>query len=102
MAAGAPMAARVLARSAAMAWSEPRLNVDTATARAAAQAGGALLTRTVTVTGSGAGLSKALSPWRKPLAVHDPGKVICDLAVALGWGGGCLADIAIPAPPEVH
>ncbi len=40
-------------------------------------------------------LSAALSPWRKPLAHHDPGKVVLDLAVALALGGDCLADIAL-------
>jgi hypothetical protein len=27
--------------------------------------------------------------------VHDPGKIIADLAVALGLGGDCLADVAV-------
>lgn len=36
-----------------------------------------------------------LAPWRKPLAIHDPAKVLLDLAVALELGGDCLADIAV-------
>ena len=32
--------------------------------------------------------------WRKPFAVHDPGKIICDLAVGLALSGDCLADVA--------
>ncbi|MGH3862261.1 IS1380 family transposase, partial [Actinokineospora sp.] len=32
---------------------------------------------------------------RKPLAVHDPGKVLTDLAIALALGGDCLADVAL-------
>ena len=40
-------------------------------------------------------MSAALAPWRKPLAVHDPGKVLLDLAVAVALGGDCLADIAL-------
>jgi len=40
-------------------------------------------------------LSAALAPWRKPLARHDPGKVIADLAIALALGGDCLADVAL-------
>ena len=36
--------------------------------------------------------SAALAPWRRPLAVHDPAKVITDLAVCLAlfvdWLGG--------------
>jgi hypothetical protein len=35
------------------------------------------------------------APWRKPLAIHDPAKVLLDLAVALGLGGDCLAGIAV-------
>ena len=30
-----------------------------------------------------------------PRAVHDPGKVIADLAAAVALGGDCLADIAV-------
>jgi len=29
-----------------------------------------------------------------PLAVHDPGKVLLDLAISVAIGGDCLADIA--------
>ena len=35
----------------------------------------------------------ALVPWRKPLATHDPGKILLDLAIAVALGGDCLADI---------
>jgi hypothetical protein len=47
------------------------------------------------VTGLGRGLSAALEPWRAPRAVHDPGKIVADLAAALALGGDCLADIAV-------
>jgi hypothetical protein len=30
-----------------------------------------------------------------PRAVHDPGKIVADLAAALALGGDCLADIAV-------
>jgi hypothetical protein len=40
-------------------------------------------------------LSAALEPWRAPRAVHDPGKIVADLATALALGGDCLADIAV-------
>jgi hypothetical protein len=34
--------------------------------------------------------------------VHGPGKIITDLAVALGLGGDCLADVAmLRAQPEL-
>jgi hypothetical protein len=59
------------------------------------QAGGVLLIDTVAVAGLDAALSATLARWRKPLAVHDPGKVVLDLAVSLVLGGDCLADIAL-------
>jgi DDE family transposase len=59
------------------------------------QAGAVLLWETMRVTGLGRGLSEGLSRWRAPRAVHDPGKVIADLAAALALGGDCLADIAV-------
>jgi hypothetical protein len=43
----------------------------------------------------GRGLSQGLARWRAPRAVHDPGKVIADLAAAVALGGDCLADIAV-------
>jgi Transposase DDE domain group 1 len=68
---------------------------DTNATRVVGHAGGMLLTRTAMVSGLAAGLSGALSRWRKPLAVHDPGKIVCDLAVSLALGGDCLADAAL-------
>jgi hypothetical protein len=59
------------------------------------QAGGLLLAETLRVTGLGQGLSGGLARWRAPRAVHDPGKIIADLAVTLGLGGDCLADVAV-------
>jgi hypothetical protein len=59
------------------------------------QAGGLLLMETLRVTGLDRGLSQALERWRPPRAVHDPGKIMGDLAVMLALGGDCLADIAI-------
>ena len=81
----------------------PRLQVDTARCSAAGQAGGVLLTETIRTSGLGAGLSAALSPWRKPAAVHDPAKIVLDLALTLALGGDCLADIALlRAEPGVY
>jgi hypothetical protein len=40
-------------------------------------------------------LSRALARWRKPLARHDPVKVLCELAISLAVGGDCLADVAV-------
>jgi hypothetical protein len=59
------------------------------------QAGAVLLWETVRVTGLGRGLSDGLARWRAPRAVHDPGKVVADLAAAVALGGDCLADIAV-------
>ena len=59
------------------------------------QAGALLLSETLRVTGLGRGLPAGLARWRAPRAVHDPGKIIADLAAALALGGDCLADIAV-------
>ena len=62
-----------------------------------------LLTRAALVSGLAAGLSGVLSPWRKPSAVHDPGKIIMDLAISLALGGDCLADVGLlRAEPAVY
>jgi hypothetical protein len=47
------------------------------------------------VTGLGRGLSEGLERWRAPRALHDPGKIVADLAAAVAVGGDCLADIAV-------
>ena len=81
----------------------PVLSVDSSRCRAVGQAGGGLLTRTVDVTGLGGSLSVGLARWRKPLAVHDPGKILADLAVSLALGGDCLADVGlIRSEPGVY
>jgi hypothetical protein len=68
-----------------------------------AGAGGLLLAETLRVTGLGAGLSAGLARWRAPRAVHDLGKIIADLAVAVALGGDCLADVAVlRAEPELY
>jgi Transposase DDE domain group 1 len=58
-------------------------------------AGAVLLTEIARVTGLQAGLSQALERWRLPRSVHDPGKIVTDLAVAVALGGDCLADAAV-------
>jgi hypothetical protein len=58
-------------------------------------AGGALLAETVRASGLDRALTAGLACWRKPSAVHDPAKVLTDLAIALALGGDCLADIAV-------
>lgn len=82
--------------------SYPSLSVGASAAGVVSHAGAVLLLRTADKTGLGAALSGALAPWRKPLASHDPGKIVLDLAVTLALGGDCLADIAqLRAYPEV-
>ena len=59
------------------------------------QAGVLLLAETARVTGLGEGLSGGLARWRAPRAVHDPGKIVTDLAMTVALGGDCLADVAV-------
>jgi Transposase DDE domain group 1 len=66
------------------------------------QAGMLLLAEAARVTGLGQGLTEGLARWRSPRAVHDPGKILADLAMTLALGGDCLADAAVPrAQPEL-
>ncbi len=58
-------------------------------------AGALLLTETARITGLQAGLSAGLGHWRPPRAVHDPGKIVTDLAVAVTLGGDCPADAGV-------
>jgi hypothetical protein len=51
------------------------------------QAGAVLLWETMRVTSLGRGLSQALERWRAPRAVHDPGKIVADLAAAVALAG---------------
>jgi hypothetical protein len=65
-------------------------------------AGGVLLIETARRSGLSRDLTRLLGRWRKPLAVHDPGKVVADLAVAVALGGDAACDIAVlRAQPEV-
>jgi len=73
----------------------PSVRVDSAPVAAVGSAGGVLLTTVCDVTGLSVALREGLSSWRKPTAVHDPGKVLTDLAVTLALGGDCLSDAAI-------
>jgi hypothetical protein len=73
----------------------PRLGVDVGARGVVSHAGGVLLTAAIERVGLDRALSQALAPWRKSHAVHDPAKVVVDLAVMLALGGDCLADIAL-------
>lgn len=48
-----------------------------------AQAESVLLMETVRKTGLDTAISAALAPRRKPRAVHDPGKLLLDVALAV-------------------
>jgi Transposase DDE domain group 1 len=73
----------------------PRSRVDVGGAGVVSHAGGVLVTAVIGRVGLDEALSRALAPWRRPQAVHDPAKVVLDLAVTLALGGDCLADIAL-------
>lgn len=80
----------------------PSLAVDGQGASVVSNAGAVLLLRTAETVGLDTALSQAVAPWRRPLAQHDPGKILLDLAVSLAVGGDCLADLAqLRAAPEV-
>jgi hypothetical protein len=58
-------------------------------------AGGGLLTAAARACGLDRALSVELAGWRRRRAVHDPGKIIADLAISLALGGDCLADVGV-------
>jgi hypothetical protein len=81
----------------------PSVQADAAAVGVVSYAGGVAVLETVRASGLDLALSQALGRWRKPSAVHDPAKVLLDLAVALALGGACLADIAVlRAEPGVY
>jgi len=82
--------------------SRPKITVSAGGKGLVSQAGMLLLAEAARVTGLGQGLSAGLARWRAPRAVHDPGKILTDLAMAVALGGDCLADVAVlRAQPEL-
>jgi hypothetical protein len=80
----------------------PKIMVSADGTGIVSQAGGLLLAQALRLTGLDRGLRAVLGQWRAPRAVHDPGKIIADLAVTLAMGGDCLADIAmLRAQPQL-
>ncbi|MFD3808598.1 IS1380 family transposase [Streptomyces sp. NPDC058619] len=80
----------------------PRVRVGGGGRGAVSQAGAVLLVETVRKSGLDTAVSAALAPWHKPRAVHDPGKILLDVALATALGGDCLADVSmLRAEPEV-
>jgi hypothetical protein len=58
-------------------------------------AGGTLLVEAARRSGLAKQLSARLGPWRRPLATHDPGKIVLDLAVSVALGGDAACDVAV-------
>jgi hypothetical protein len=80
----------------------PRITVSADGKGLVSQAGTLLLAEAARVTGLGQSLSGGLARWRAPRAVHDPGKILLDLVMALALGGDCLADVVLlRAQPEL-
>jgi hypothetical protein len=80
----------------------PNLVLDPARESLISSSGALLLKETVRVIDVARGLSQALSPWRAARTVHDPGKVLLDVAMAVALGGDCLAEVAaVRAQPAV-
>src|SRR5882757_770063 len=72
--------------------SYPRVRIEGAGHGVVSQAGAVLLVETARKAGLDQAKSTALTPWRRPRAVHDPGKILLDVALAVALGGDCLAD----------
>src|SRR5215472_3421225 len=73
----------------------PKITVSAVGTGIVSHAGGLLGTETARITGLAAGLPAGLVRWRPSRAVHDPGKTVLDLAVAVALGGDCLADAGV-------
>ena len=73
----------------------PWLSVIVGGASLVSHAGGALLVETARRSGLSKQLSARLGRWRRPLASHDPGKIVLDLAIAVALGGDAACDIAV-------
>lgn len=82
--------------------SYPRVHIEGGGRAVVSQAGSVLLVETVRKAGLDTAISATLAPWRKARAMHDPGKVLLDVALAVALGGDCLADVGmLRAEPAV-
>ncbi len=80
----------------------PRVRAEGGGRGVVSQAGAVLLVETVRKTGLDRAISAGLAPWRRQRAVHDPGKIVLDVALAVALGGDCLADVGmLRAEPAV-
>ncbi|WP_406447074.1 IS1380 family transposase [Streptomyces sp. NBC_00876] len=80
----------------------PRVRIESGGHGVVSQAGAVLLIETARKSGLDTAISAALAPWRRPRAVHDPGKILLDMALAVALGGDCLSDVGmLRAEPAV-
>ena len=75
--------------------SRPRLSVTTDGRGVVSHAGSRLLTDLAEVTGLTTGFTETLAGLRERRSVHDPGRVLTDLAVMLADGGEAISDLAV-------
>ena len=75
----------------------PPLRVSADGRGVVSHAGSRLLADLADRTTLAAGLSAALAGLGRPRAMHDPGRVLVDLAVAVADGAECISDIAVLA-----
>ena len=68
----------------------PKITVSADGQALVSQAGALLLAEAAQVTGLGEALTAELVRWRAPRALHDLGKIIADLVMALALDGNCL------------
>ena len=73
----------------------PSLVLDPVRESLISSSGALLIRESIRIAGLSRGLSSALAPWRPARAVHDPGKVLVDLATAVALGGDCASDLAV-------
>ncbi|WSL81310.1 transposase [Streptomyces sp. NBC_01724] len=75
--------------------SYPRVHIEGGGQAVVPQAGGVLLVETVRKAGLDRAVSRALAPLRRPRAVHDPGKSLLDVALAVTPGEDCLPGMGL-------
>jgi hypothetical protein len=73
----------------------PRVRLEGGGSGVVSQGGAVRLVETARKVGLDTAISAAIAPWRKPRTVHDPGKVLLDVALGFALGGDCLADVAM-------
>ena len=75
----------------------PKISVASDGAGVVSHAGSRLLADLADRSTLTAELAQALALLRRPRAVHDPGRTLVDLAVAVADGAECISDIAVLA-----